>query len=239
MKKSKLLFLIMIVVLMFPKGVLASYYNGRICNNCNLALKDEALELCQKQFCNPNANYSIWAGHSMSSSGSDFTTETKKCISCYSLNNMSEITACRNSYCNGVLYVPDSMLEDLDYGVNLDFCLDTSAIWQFIGNLLLIIKILVPLAIIVLGIVDLAKAVTSNDDKALNKAIGSVIKRVVMGIAIFFVPVGASFVFSMIKGSSDFTKKAEICQVCVFRPNSEDCNSYKQIAKDLREERNK
>ncbi len=40
-----------------------------------------------------------------------------------------------------------------------DFCLRTSAIWQFVGYGLFALKILVPLIIIIFGIVDFAKAI--------------------------------------------------------------------------------
>lgn len=45
-----------------------------------------------------------------------------------------------------------------------NFCLKTSGMWQLAGYVLFAIKIIVPLIIIVLGIIDFAKASLSSDD---------------------------------------------------------------------------
>ena len=59
----------------------------------------------------------------------------------------------------------------------LQFCVRTSAVWQFVGYGLLAVKVLVPLIIIVFGLIDFAKAMTSGDDKAIKSAASSLIKR--------------------------------------------------------------
>ena len=46
----------------------------------------------------------------------------------------------------------------------------------------------VPLLIIVFGMIDYFNAVTSSDENALSKATESLIKRLVSGIVIFFIP---------------------------------------------------
>ena len=110
----------------------------------------------------------------------------------------------------------------------INFCKDTAAIWQFIGYLLFLLKIIIPLVIIVLGIVDLAKVVVSHDDKAINMAFSSLVKRLIMGIAIFFVPTLVSLVFSAIKEAAPYLDSADACQVCLLRPSSPQCTLYKR-----------
>lgn len=121
---------------------------------------------------------------------------------------------------------------------NMDFCLDTSAMWQFAGYILLILKVLVPVIIIVLGIVDLAKAVMSSDDKAVNKATTAIISRLIIGVAIFFIPTIISFIFSIVKDAAPAVSAAEECQVCLLRPTSGECENFKETAKQNREDRN-
>ena len=70
----------------------------------------------------------------------------------------------------------------------MNFCYKTASIWQVVGYISFILKIVIPLIIIILGIVNLAKAVTSNDDKAVSKAAGTLIKKIVIGVVIFFIP---------------------------------------------------
>ena len=105
----------------------------------------------------------------------------------------------------------------------LSFCEDASPIFQFIGKFILILKIVVPLVIIVLGI--------SNDDKALQLATGSLVKRLVIGVAIFFVPTIVSFILSSIKEAAPFLESAEACQVCMLKPNDNECKIYVSSAK--------
>ena len=52
----------------------------------------------------------------------------------------------------------------------MNFCYKTASAWQFIGQLLFILKILVPIAIIVLGMIDLGKAVIASKEDEVKKA---------------------------------------------------------------------
>ena len=103
-----------------------------------------------------------------------------------------------------------------------EFCSDTSPIWRFAGYILYMIKIIVPLIIIVLGIIDLFKAVTSNDEKAISKAAFAVGKRIIMGVAIFFVPTIVSFVFSLVAADKSNYKT---CVDCLLHPRDNSCRN--------------
>lgn len=50
------------------------------------------------------------------------------------------------------------------------------------------ILIAVPALVVVLCSIDLAKAVVAQDDKAIKNAQSSAIKRIIIGVVIFFVP---------------------------------------------------
>lgn len=60
--------------------------------------------------------------------------------------------------------------------------------FKMVGYLIQIIKWIVPLIIIVLGMVDFGKAAISNDEKAINKALFALVRRLLAGIVIFFIP---------------------------------------------------
>ena len=64
------------------------------------------------------------------------------------------------------------------------FCSDTALIWQFIGYILMVFKIVIPLLLLVLGMVDLGKAVVASDDKAINKAATTLGKRAAAAVII-------------------------------------------------------
>ena len=78
------------------------------------------------------------------------------------------------------------------------FCTDTANIWHLVGYVVYILKIVIPLILIILGMVDLGKAVVSSDEKAINKAVGSLIKRFIAAVVVFFVPTIVNAVFALI-----------------------------------------
>lgn len=101
-------------------------------------------------------------------------------------------------------------------GEAINFCAQTASIWKILGYVVLIIKIVIPLLLIIFGMVDLGKAVISSDDKAISKAVGSLVKRFIAAIVIFFIPTIVSAIFSII-GVIGETEDADYqkCVKCV------------------------
>lgn len=109
----------------------------------------------------------------------------------------------------------------------MNFCYKTASVWLFIGKLLFILKILIPIAIIALGSIDLGKAVISSDDKSIKTASTKLLKRIVAGICIFFIPVIIKVLFSMIGIISDEIKNDYInCINCITDPYNNCDASY-------------
>ena len=50
-------------------------------------------------------------------------------------------------------------------------------------------RIIVPALVIVLGMIDLAKAVIASKEDEMKKAQATMIKRIIVGVVIFFVPI--------------------------------------------------
>ena len=115
--------------------------------------------------------------------------------------------------------------------MNIDFCVATSAAWQLVGYFLFALKIAIPVIIIILGTVDFVNALISSDDKNISKATKSLIIRLVVGIAIFFLPVIISAFLHLVKDSSKYLKAADTCQTCLLRPFDSACKSAKSKAK--------
>lgn len=102
---------------------------------------------------------------------------------------------------------------------------------SIIGYVILVCRWIIPLVIIALGMFDFSKAVVSNDDKAVNKAIAALIRRVVTGLAIFFIPTIILALLNVTINSVDVTtgENVEIkikdtnfgtCTKCLFDPGS-------------------
>ena len=73
-------------------------------------------------------------------------------------------------------------------------------VFTTIGWVFFILKIVVPIILIVMGSIDLAKAVVASKDDEIKKAVGSLVKRAVLGVLIFFIPTILSFVVELIGG---------------------------------------
>lgn len=85
-----------------------------------------------------------------------------------------------------------------------------------VGNLIKkgmqIIRIIVPILIILLGTLDLSKAVFAGKEDGMRKAQQTFIKRIIAGVAVFFVPVLVSIVMSF----TDYVWTGEGYKACPF-----------------------
>lgn len=90
---------------------------------------------------------------------------------------------------------------------------------KFVGIILFVIKIFVPVLIIILGSVDFAKAMVEGKNDEIQKKIPILVKRVITGIVVFFIPSIINFLFSVIDTYSETMQKYENCRVCIFDPD--------------------
>ena len=99
------------------------------------------------------------------------------------------------------------------------FCHDTARIWGLLGYVVLVIKIAIPLILIILGMIDLGKAVISSEDKAVSKSATKLLWRVIAAIVIFFIPTIVSAVFALIGSfQSELADDYKICRECIEHP---------------------
>lgn len=100
---------------------------------------------------------------------------------------------------------------------------DAAEIWQFIGKILFVFKIAIPLLLIVFGMIDLGKAVIASDDKEIKNATTKLMKRAIAGVVIFFIPTLVGFIFSIVNGFGSVKSTYEFCKNCIVNPYSTDC----------------
>lgn len=102
-----------------------------------------------------------------------------------------------------------------DPGINLGFCTKTANVWKVLGYVVLIFKIVIPLLLIIFGMVDLGKAVISSDEKAINKAVSTLIKRFIAAVVIFFIPTLVNALFAVLNITTSVTADSAKCVTCV------------------------
>ena len=82
-------------------------------------------------------------------------------------------------------------------------CTSLSPIWQIIGWVLWVFKIVIPIVIIVFGMIDLGKAVVASKDDEIKKSVKSLVMRAIAGIIIFFIPTLVGAIFSLVGEFND------------------------------------
>lgn len=110
---------------------------------------------------------------------------------------------------------------------NLDFCASTASIWQIVGWVFLIVKIIIPVLLIIFGVKDFAQAVVSSKDDDIKKAARALMTRGIAAVAIFFVPTIVSLIMGLIVDFTSSGAKADfdICQSCMLKPSACDISN--------------
>ncbi|NMA50626.1 MAG: hypothetical protein GX951_02115 [Mollicutes bacterium] len=106
----------------------------------------------------------------------------------------------------------------------LAFCEDTAKIWQFAGKIVNIFKIVIPVILIVMGLITLGKAMVADDDQEIKKGFNSLLKKVITGLAIFFLPTLINAIVGMVNTDADVD--SSVCISCITGPNSPDCTQH-------------
>lgn len=101
------------------------------------------------------------------------------------------------------------------------FCANTANIWQIVGYVLLVFKIVIPLLLIIFGMVDLGKAVVASKDDEIKKATKGLATRAIAAVAIFLIPTIIGFIMGLVGGFADAKEDYEVCKQCITNPISE------------------
>lgn len=99
----------------------------------------------------------------------------------------------------------------------LNFMLDCDSILpviKFVRGIFTLIQWLIPIGLIIMGTIDLGKAVLSSDDKEIKQATSKLIKRAIAAVAIFFIVVIVDLVMGLVGSSTEDTDTADSWSKC-------------------------
>ena len=99
-----------------------------------------------------------------------------------------------------------------------ELCDELSPVLRILGIVILIIKIAAPVILIVVGMIDLAKAVTVNKEDEVKKAQNLLIKKAIAGVLVFLVITIVGLLMSIV-GGNDYKE----CSTCINNPFSDEC----------------
>ncbi len=108
------------------------------------------------------------------------------------------------------------------------FCEGSAGLLQFVGYIITIVKIAIPILIIAFGLLDFGKAVVGSKDELIKKSAISLLRRVVSGIIIFFLPTLVLTIFDTISDYSNNKGDFANCKGCLLSPgNDSKCDTGK------------
>ena len=108
----------------------------------------------------------------------------------------------------------------------ITFCEDIGVLKTFriLGYILLIIKIMAPSIIIIKGIESLTKCILNNIDD-LKQTVFTLIKRIILGAFIFFIPNILTAIFGLVDNYNKMNLNGAKCGICLTGANSSSCAS--------------
>ena len=81
-------------------------------------------------------------------------------------------------------------------------CTDIQPVINFVKGIFTLIQWLIPIGLIIMGSVDLGKAVWSSDDKEIKQATSKLIKRAIAAVAIFFIVLLVELVMGLVSDAN-------------------------------------
>lgn len=102
-----------------------------------------------------------------------------------------------------------------DGGDTGSFCYEAQPILKIVGIVVLAIKIVVPIILIVVGMLDLAKAVGEKDEGKIKEAQNKLVKRAIAAVLVFLVATLVGIIFSLL-GKQEYRD----CMNCINHPFS-------------------
>lgn len=120
----------------------------------------------------------------------------------------------------------------------MDLC-DFSAVLrasQIMGNVLIVLKVVIPLIMIIMGSISFAKAVTASKID-YKKPLQELMVRVAGALLIFLTPSIIHLIFGLVTEFDESRTSLVNCEVCLYNPGDNDCSS-KIIAAEEMEKNN-
>ena len=110
-----------------------------------------------------------------------------------------------------------------------NFCETSASMWQLVGKILVVFKIVIPLLLIIFGMIDLGKAVISSDEKAIKNATNSLLRRAIAAVVVFFIPTIVSAIFGLVDNFTEDKNNAgyDNCRTCLVHPYRSSCDTSK------------
>ncbi|MCI8467069.1 MAG: hypothetical protein HFI08_02605 [Bacilli bacterium] len=112
---------------------------------------------------------------------------------------------------------------DVSIGAEEGFCANSANIWQTVGYILMVFKIVIPILLIIFGMIDLGKAVIASKDDEIKKATKSLMFRAISAVIIFFIPTLVGVIMGIVGNFSSVRDDFNVCKACISDPTDDRC----------------
>lgn len=103
------------------------------------------------------------------------------------------------------------------------FCSNARDVLSFVGWILTVFKVAIPLLIIGYGMFDFGQAVVGSKDDDIKKSTKRLMYRALAGVVIFFIPSIVLWLFGLINGYSNAAESFDLCKTCILYPWDNSC----------------
>ncbi len=120
---------------------------------------------------------------------------------------------------------------------NLSFCTgNTLRAFQALGYMIFIAKVIIPLLLIIMGSIDLAKAVLNSNEKPNKEVLTKFAKRLAAALIVFLIPSVLDFAIGLVDGAKDAMEnentKVSSCTKCLFDPLGSECKAPENLTNE-------
>ena len=104
----------------------------------------------------------------------------------------------------------------------IDACQNAGVVksFQIVGYGMFFLKIVAPIILIIMSVIEISKAIVSNDDNAIKTSVGTMVKRAIAAVVIFFIPTIIAFVFRAVDGASEVKGEFTCLSECISSPTN-------------------
>ncbi len=122
------------------------------------------------------------------------------------------------NFVNRYIYLLDDETTTGNIGDVKSLCTSLNPILRLVGFVMLCIKIVVPIILIVIGMIELAKSVGDADE--VSKATKKLVQKLIMAVLVFLVTTIVTLVMTLI-GGTQYTD----CLTCIKDPFGPTCKN--------------
>ena len=133
-------------------------------------------------------------------------------------DNITIVDQMNIGFDNTIMFADDYEFNEEDWNL----CTNPNArkVFKFIGNILKVAFIAIPILLIVMGSIDFMKAVVAGKEDDIKKCQSTFIKRILAAVIVFLVPLITSIVMGILTDKTEITEST--CLTCLLDPSS--CN---------------